>query len=317
MPGTALETEYWYRNLRQTVNFEQAVRAAYGRGYRVFVEVSPHPVLTVGVEESLADVDEPCVVVGSLRRDEGGPRRLLASAAEVHVAGGEFDLAPTSPGSGPRLVELPAYAFQRTRFWMAPTAGAATAALHPFLGAVHRHPEHEGLQFTGRLALDTHPWLADHAVNGVVLLPGAALTELAMAVGKQLGCPAVTELVLHEPLVIPEHAAVLVQVIVTSESPADAAYGSTPARNPPNHPKPSPAWTKHAEGIVGPDHVRAQASLAVWPPGRQRAGRRPRRLRPAGRARLPVRTILPGPAGGVAARPRTLRRGRAARWRRR
>jgi amino acid adenylation domain-containing protein len=266
MPGTALETEYWYRNLRQTVNFEQAVRAAYSRGYRVFVEVSPHPVLTVGVEESLADVDEPCVVVGSLRRDEGGLRRLLASAAEVHVAGGEFDLGRHLAGCGPRLVELPAYAFQRTRFWMAPTAGAATAALHPFLGAVHRHPEHEGLQFTGRLALDTHPWLADHAVNGVVLLPGAALTELTMAVGKQLGCPAVTELVLHEPVVIPEHAAVLVQVIVASESAGGRGvriYSRTESSEPPTA---QLAWTKHAEGIVGPDHVRAQASLAVWPP---------------------------------------------------
>jgi amino acid adenylation domain-containing protein len=279
VPGTALDTEYWYGNLRQTVNFEQAVRAAYGRGYRVFVEVSPHPVLTVGIEESLhdaagSDADEPYVVVGSLRRDEGGLRRLLASVAEVHVAGGEPDLGRHLSGCGPRLVELPAYAFQRKRFWMAPAAGTAVAALpsgpsglgHPFLGAVHHHPEHEGLQFTGQLALDTHPWLADHAVNGVVLLPGAALTELAMAVGQQLGCPAVAELVLHEPLVIPERGAVLVQVIVGDESAGGRGVRIYSRTESPGPSEAQPAWTKHAEGVLGQEPVRAQANLVAWPP---------------------------------------------------
>jgi amino acid adenylation domain-containing protein len=279
MSGSALQTEYWYSNLRQTVNFEQAIRAAYGRGYRVFVEVSPHPVLTVGVEESLhgavgSDADEPYVVVGSLRRGEGGLRRLLASVAEVHAAGGEFDLGDHLAGRDPRLVKLPTYAFQRTRFWMASAARNALAAPpsgqsgleHPFLGAVHNHPEHEGLQFTGRLALGTHPWLADHAVSGVVLLPCAALTELAMAVGMQLGCPAVTELVLHEPLVIPEHAGVLVQVIVGDESAGGRdvrIYSRTESSEPPEAQAP---WTKHAEGVVGPEPVRAQANLVAWPP---------------------------------------------------
>ncbi|MFI1160781.1 amino acid adenylation domain-containing protein [Streptomyces sioyaensis] len=279
MEGTALDSAYWYRNLRRTVRFEQAVRTAYDRGHRLFVEVSPHPVLTVGVEESLQDAvgpgaDEPYLVVGSLRRDEGSLARLLASVAEVHVAGGDFDLERHLTDRGPRRVELPTYAFQRKRFWLAPTAGTATAALppgeggpdHPFLGAVHHHPEREGLEFSGRLALATHPWLADHAVNGVVLLPGAALTELALTAGQQIGCPTVTELVLHEPLVIPEHATVQVQVVVDDESADGRGLRIFSRTESPQPLDTRPAWTKHAEGVLGTESTDAGAEATVWPP---------------------------------------------------
>ncbi|MFG2863471.1 amino acid adenylation domain-containing protein [Streptomyces sioyaensis] len=279
MEGNALGSAYWYRNLRRTVRFEQAVRTAYERGHRVFVEVSPHPVLTVGVEESLQDAagpgtDEPYLVVGSLRRDEGSLTRLLTSVAEVHVAGGEFDLERHLTDCGPQRVELPTYAFQRKRFWLAPTAGTAAAALppreggpdHPFLSAVHHHPEHEGLQFTGRLALAGHPWLADHAVNGVVLLPGAALTELALAAGQQIGCFTVTELVLHEPLVIPGHTTVQVQVVVDDESADGRGIRIFSRTESPEPLDARPAWTKHAEGTLGTEPADAGADAAVWPP---------------------------------------------------
>ncbi|MGW7489004.1 amino acid adenylation domain-containing protein [Streptomyces sp. NPDC054786] len=279
MAGDALGSDYWYRNLRRTVRFEQAVRSAYDRGHRVFVEVSPHPVLTVGVEESLQDAAgpgavEPCLVVGSLRRDEGSLARLLASVAEVHVAGGGFAVDRHLADRGARRVDLPTYAFQRKRFWLAPTAGRATAVLppggggpdHPFLGAVHHHPEREGLEFSGRLATATHPWLADHAVNGVVLLPGAALTELALAAGQQIGCSAVTELVLHEPLVIPEHAAVQVQVVVDDESDEGRGVRIFSRTESPGPLDARPAWTKHAEGFLGTAPADAGADAAVWPP---------------------------------------------------
>ena len=68
--------EYWYRNLRETVQFEGAVRALLGEGYRAFVEVSPHPVLTMGVQEVVDVVLDGsrggAVALGSLRRGEGG-----------------------------------------------------------------------------------------------------------------------------------------------------------------------------------------------------------------------------------------------------
>ncbi|WP_123023536.1 acyltransferase domain-containing protein [Mycolicibacterium stellerae] len=49
-----LDCDYWYATLRQPVLFEQAIRWAYEKGYRTFIEASPHPVLTADIRESLA-----------------------------------------------------------------------------------------------------------------------------------------------------------------------------------------------------------------------------------------------------------------------
>ncbi|WP_311771479.1 non-ribosomal peptide synthetase/type I polyketide synthase [Actinophytocola algeriensis] len=276
--GPDLDAGYWYRNLRRTVGFEHAVRVAHDRGHRIFVEVSPHPVLTVGVEETLQEVaeDGTTVVTGSLRRDEGGLRRLLASVAEVHVAGEPADLVGYLRDHEPRHVDLPGYAFQRKRYWLPPGTGEQTGPRvpggvgHPFLAAAHDHPENDGLQFTGVLSQATHPWLADHAVHGVVLLPGAAVTELAMFAGQQAGCPAVTELVLHEPLVIPAGTAVLVRVVVADTAAGDTAegravriYSRTESADRLDVRR---AWTRHAEGVLAPEQTVQDTAPDVWPP---------------------------------------------------
>jgi len=75
---TALDADYWYRNLRGQVGFEPAVRALTESGMDCFIEVSPHPVLAMAVEETAAAVAEAerVAVVGSLRRDQGGPERF-------------------------------------------------------------------------------------------------------------------------------------------------------------------------------------------------------------------------------------------------
>ena len=85
-----LDADYWYRNIRQTVQFDQAVRTACGHGYRAFVECSPHPALIAGIEDAVNDCTDAAtlpVVVPSLGRDDGGLDRFLASAAQAFVAG--------------------------------------------------------------------------------------------------------------------------------------------------------------------------------------------------------------------------------------
>ncbi|MFF4330983.1 type I polyketide synthase, partial [Streptomyces sp. NPDC001591] len=110
----ALDAAYWYRNLRQPVRFEDTVRGLLAKGFATFVESSAHPVLTMGIQETDADV----LAVGSLRRDEGGLERFLTSAAELFVRGIDIDWASLFEGTGARRVDLPTYAFQRTRHWI-------------------------------------------------------------------------------------------------------------------------------------------------------------------------------------------------------
>ncbi|MFI1039095.1 type I polyketide synthase [Streptomyces hygroscopicus] len=113
-----LDAEYWYRNLRQTVELEATTRALLGKGHATFIEVSPHPVLTLPVQQTVESAEAQAVVVGTLRRDEGGLERFLTSAAEVFSRGKKVDWLTTLEGRGARRVELPTYAFQRERYWL-------------------------------------------------------------------------------------------------------------------------------------------------------------------------------------------------------
>ncbi|MEU9118169.1 SDR family NAD(P)-dependent oxidoreductase, partial [Streptomyces sp. NPDC048483] len=114
-----LDAGYWFRNLRQTVRFEDAVRAAVDAGHSVFVEASAHPVLTVGIEQTLEDAGVSGAALGTLRRDHGGAEQLLTAFGQAHVQGlpvaWEKVLAPYRP----QRVDLPTYAFQRQRYWLA------------------------------------------------------------------------------------------------------------------------------------------------------------------------------------------------------
>uniref|UniRef100_UPI00117AB811 type I polyketide synthase n=1 Tax=Lentzea kentuckyensis TaxID=360086 RepID=UPI00117AB811 len=118
--GTELDADYWYRNLRLPVRFDLATAAALADGHRIFVEVSPHPVLTWGIAEiaEVSDVDaEEVVVTGTLRRDEGGLRRFGTALAQAEVAGVAVDWSMFLDGTTPVVVDLPTYPFQRQRHW--------------------------------------------------------------------------------------------------------------------------------------------------------------------------------------------------------
>jgi acyl transferase domain-containing protein/acyl carrier protein len=263
-----LDGEYWYRNLRETVHFEQVIRALLSERRGVFVEVSPHPVLTVGIQETIDDCAEGdgIVTVGSLRRGEGGPERFMTSLAELFVRGVEVDWTALYKGLGARRVRLPSYAFQRERYWLdvgtgnAGDVGAAglSDANHPLLGAAVALADGEGWVFTGRLSLSTHPWLADHAAMGVVLLAGTAFVELALRAGREIGCELVQELVLEAPLTLGEQDVVQVQLAVGEPDEAGARALSVYSRleeHSLDGALVEGAWTCNATGVLAPDTV--------------------------------------------------------------
>ncbi len=143
-----------------------------------------------------------------LRRGEGGPHRFLASLAEAWVRGvavdwqAAFASGPARAGSSCRHTRSSASGSgsQAQRRRGRRRVGGAGAAEHPLLGAGVALADERGWLFTGRLSLRSHPWLADHAVTGVVLLPGTALLELALHAGRRVGCERVRELTLEAPL---------------------------------------------------------------------------------------------------------------------
>ncbi|MFF9581401.1 SDR family NAD(P)-dependent oxidoreductase [Streptomyces achromogenes] len=265
---TALGTEYWYTNLRGTVLFEQAVRAAVAAGHQLFIEASPHPVLTVGIQET----DDAVAAVGSLRRDEGGRDRLLTALGEAFTHGAAVDWAAVTEGRGHRRVPLPGYAFQRERYWLDSTAGGAdvtSAGLaptdHALLGAAMVRADTEGAVLTGRLSAATQPWLADHRVGGRLLFPGTGHLELALRAGDQVGCGDLAELTLHAPLVLPDHGAVQLQVTV---GPPEGDTRPVTIWSRPENPDEELPWTRHADGLLAPTGTLPVPAdpLTDWPP---------------------------------------------------
>ncbi|WP_455710902.1 type I polyketide synthase, partial [Streptomyces halstedii] len=156
---TAMDADYWYRNLRGTVRFDAAVRSLVEQGHEVFVEVSPHPVLTMALQDTAeaTGAAEPPVVVGTLRRDDGGPRRALRSAAELWVAGAAVDWSAVYAGTGARPTALPGYPFQLRRYWLEPEAAPDTgpAAADPHDTAFWHMVDHDApAEIAAHLAVD-------------------------------------------------------------------------------------------------------------------------------------------------------------------
>ncbi|MFI8828439.1 type I polyketide synthase [Streptomyces sp. NPDC053431] len=267
---TEMDGDYWYRNARQTVRFDAAARALLADGHRVFVEVGPHPVLTVPLQGIADDAGVPVALVPTLRRDEGGPDRFLGALAEAAGCGAVPDWDTVFPVDC-RPVELPTYAFQRDRYWLdsAPTAGDVSAAGlqsagHPLLSAALTVADGGHTVLTGRLSLRTHPWLADHAVDDTVLVPGTAFVEMALSAGERAGCHRLDELTLAAPLVLAADEGAAVQVVVGPPDGAGRRPVSVHSR-PDGAPEELP-WTAHATGELAPEPVAPDFDLAPWPP---------------------------------------------------
>ncbi|PWS42084.1 polyketide synthase, partial [Streptomyces sp. ZEA17I] len=263
-----LDAEYWYRNLRETVEFGKATEALLSDGFRFFVEASPHPVLGVAVGESVEAAGVDAAVLGTLRRGEGGQEQVLRAVGRAWERGLGVDWSGVFPGT--RRVELPTYAFQRSRYWLdVPTtswdvasAGLATTG-HPLLGAATQVADADELLLSGRISLDTHPWLADHAVSGVVLFPGTAFLELALRAGAEAECPVVEELTLGSALALPDEGAVHLQLRVAAPDGDGRRRLSVFARTARDADVP---WTEHATGTLAPRPAGDPAGLLSWPP---------------------------------------------------
>ncbi len=257
--------DYWVEHVRRPVRFVDGVRLAESLGGRVFVEVGPGAALTAAVEQSLAT--EPAVSAVSMARDRPEVESLLLAAGQLFAAGADLDWAAVFAGLDTQRVDLPTYAFQRRRFWLPTESVGArdtaslglTAAEHALLGAVVERPDSGGVVLTGRLSTAAQPWLADHAVTGTVLFPGAGFVELMLRAGDEVGCPVIEELTLSAPLPLPNTGAVRVQVVVEaageSGSHAVAMYSQA-----------GPEWTLHAQGMLSEGSPAPDADLSVWPP---------------------------------------------------
>lgn len=277
-PDADLTTpEYWVHQVRAAVRFHDGLRTLADEGVRTFVEIGPGAVLTAAGRTALDSVlytptggkpPDPLgtlAFVPALRKDREESHTVVTAFATLHARGIPVDWQAFYAGA--RRVELPTYAFRRTRYWLPATAGAGDAgdhgqrpAGHPMLSAAVVVPDTGTLVLTGRLSAATVPWLADHVVLGTILLPGTAFVELVQRAADEAGAAGIEELTLEAPLTLAEGAGAAIQVSVEADDNGRrrvTVHSRLDGED---------AWTRHASGFVTADKVSAEFDFAEWPP---------------------------------------------------
>jgi acyl transferase domain-containing protein/short-subunit dehydrogenase/aryl carrier-like protein len=264
--------DYWVRHVRAAVRFADGARWLQAQGVNRFVEVGPDGVLAAMIQDCLVEPVGDVVVAPVLRRDRAEVESTLTALARVHVRGVPVDWPAVFAGTDPRRVDLPTYPFERQRYWLvAPDRTPADASAlgqsapdHPFLAAAVELPDSGEVVLTGRMSTASHSWLADHAMSGAVVVPGAVFVELAVRAGDQVGCGQLDELLLQAPLVLPEHGGVLLRVVVGAAD-VDGRRSLGLYARPEDEPAKA-SWTCHASGVLTAAGAGESVRLVVWPP---------------------------------------------------
>ncbi|MET0557093.1 MAG: type I polyketide synthase [Solirubrobacterales bacterium] len=273
----ALDAEYWFRNARETVRFGPTVELLLEEGFEHFIEPSPNPLLAFPLGEALARAGVSAKAVsGTLRRDRGGEADFLHGVGSAWANGVEVDWESSLPTpSAP--APLPTYPFRGSHFWLQGTAAGGDASAiglestaHPLLGAVVRTAEDDRLLFSGRLSLETEPWLGGHGGMGMVLVPGAAFVELALHAGRELGWDLLEELTLEAPLLLPPRGAVQIQLSVAEADEDGRRDLRFYARPETADGEEAAEWVRHAAGALAKDEDgeagRREDFARAWPP---------------------------------------------------
>jgi polyketide synthase 5 len=179
------DASYWVDNLRHTVRFSAAVQAALEDGYRIFGELSPHPLLTHAVDQTAKSLDMTVAALAAMRREQPLPYGLRGFLGDVYATGATVDFAVLFPGGHLVDAPLPTWTHRSlllSRDGHSSRALSSSVAVHPLMGQHVRLPEeperHVWQADIGTAAL---PWLGDHQVHGTATLPGAAYCEMALA----------------------------------------------------------------------------------------------------------------------------------------
>ncbi len=173
--------DYWARNIRQPVQFADAVDTLMSEGVTTFVEISPHPALLPALEQCLQGNG---VVFPSLRRERRERAVLLTTLGGVYIRGYLPDRKGLYAQKG-QHVRLPTYPWQHQRYWLdvpkqkrrapVPTEG------HPLLGKRLRSPSLTDIVYEVELGSEWPPFLSDHCIHDIAVLPATAYVDMVLA----------------------------------------------------------------------------------------------------------------------------------------
>ena len=229
--GPECNAAYWVSNLRHPVVFAQAIDALIADGCDVLLELSAHPTLATSMSECLRQSQHPGIVLSSMRRDEDDRSVMLEAFGALYAAGFPSDWARLYPTGG-HVVPLPAYAWQRERFWVedsgqAPVAPPARKGGHPLLTRYFRSAADQGTHFWETdLSVRAFPYLSDHRVQGATVMPAAGFSEMALAAATEVfgaGRHTVRHLQFQKALFLADDQPKTIQLALSLVTPGEAS----------------------------------------------------------------------------------------------
>ncbi|EST35138.1 hypothetical protein N566_17845, partial [Streptomycetaceae bacterium MP113-05] len=256
--GDPTTPHYWTHHVRDTVRFHDGLHTLHTHHVTTTLELGPGTTLTTLAHHTLNPEGSH---LPTLRRGQPEARSLLNAVGALHAAGSATpDWQSLIPEAEP--VDLPTYPFQRQRLWLDAAPRHAAEGTHPFLSTEVDLADGDGLVLSGRLGLDTHPWLADHTVNGTVLVPGTALLELALHAAERTGHhTGLHELTLQAPLTLDGTSSRRLQITI-SDSTGGEEDSRVTVYSRPDSAAPG-AWTRHATGTLTARSTAPAAAPAV------------------------------------------------------
>jgi len=182
-----LGATHWWRNVREPVQFEPALNALLSDDIRVFLEVGPRPILASYVRDMLREAGARGVVIETLSETDGQSAfdPIERAASKVALGGGKIEMQRFFGPAPASAIALPLYPWQHAQFKVSTTDEASTTLMphaHPLLGAGLRKDSHE---WYSTVDPELYPWIGDHKVGDVPVLPATAYVEIMLATARE------------------------------------------------------------------------------------------------------------------------------------
>ena len=256
--GEKCDAAYWGSGIREPVRFASAVNALADFGVDVWLELSAHPALAHAAQESLSARATKAIIVSSARREREF-ESMLEAALDLHRAGVPLDFSALTPSR--HLLSLPAYAWEKTRWW-SEASDAREGRLAPGgRGLLDVRLPRSQPTWIARLDSRHMAFLKDHKVENHVIFPAAAFVEMALEAGVQLfeGRPfAVEDFEIRKPLILPDPASGVQLEIVYSPNERTFTIQSRFDQ--------SVSWSLHVVGSLRSERTESAFGSSKWEP---------------------------------------------------
>lgn len=259
-------SSYWCRHILEPVRFTAGMKTLHDRGYQIFVEIGPHPVLTVMGRQCLPE--ETKVWLPSLKRGQSDWQQLLPSLKTLYEQGLAVDWSGFDRDYPRQRLSLPTYPFQRQRYWLDPverlplrTVAASSKIIHPLLGQRLHSPLRQ-IQFESQLRLDLLPLVRDHRLGGIPFFNAVIYLEMALAGAREefgRSVHLIEDVFISHPLSLSEEEKRSVRLVLDPLDSDKVTFqifsltnGTTDRQM---------VWTLHASGKIGLEDVECHRSI--------------------------------------------------------